>query len=353
MLSFPLDKPSVWERMAASALPLALYGTGDGADKILAVTDRLGLKVQRLFVSDDFFRGQTFRGLPASPLSALEEDSRYLVLLAFGSHRPEILQRVRRLARRHSLLIPDVPVCGDTLFDRDFILRHREELARAYELFEDEASRRVFRLALEYKFTGEPETLFAMESCRDEVFSDLLPLGPREHYLDLGAYRGDTVEEFLAAVGGCFASITALEPDPRSFRKLQEAFGTAPGITLLQQAIGRTSGIACLRQGRGRGSVLSGQKTDLSVACTSVDDLDRPVTYLKMDLEGTEAETLESAARTLAVQAPMLNVACYHRSEDLFRLPLLISSLQPRYRLFLRRHPCVPCWDLNLYARPR
>ncbi|HCA56163.1 MAG TPA: FkbM family methyltransferase, partial [Ruminococcaceae bacterium] len=43
--------------------------------------------------------------------------------------------------------------------------------------------------------------------------------------------------------------------------------------------------------------------------------------------------------------------ALYHRSEDIFKLPLLLKEINPSYRLYLRQHPHIPAWDLNLYAR--
>ena len=43
-------------------------------------------------------------------------------------------------------------------------------------------------------------------------------------------------------------------------------------------------------------------------------------------------------------------MSAYHRSADLFRLPLLVHELNPGYRLYLRRMAGVPAWDINLYA---
>ena len=35
-------------------------------------------------------------------------------------------------------------------------------------------------------------------------------------------------------------------------------------------------------------------------------------------------------------------------SEDIFALPLQVHSLCPDYKLYLRRYPYIPAWDLNL-----
>ena len=76
-----------------------------------------------------------------------------------------------------------------------------------------------------------------------------------------------------------------------------------------------------------------------------------PCTILKLDVEGAEREALCGAAQTIARCKPRLNVACYHRNEDLYALPLLVHELNPEYEIFLRHHPYVPAWDINLYAR--
>lgn len=45
---------------------------------------------------------------------------------------------------------------------------------------------------------------------------------------------------------------------------------------------------------------------------------------------------------------PKLMVSAYHRSEDLFALPLQIQRIQPGYRFYLRRFPYIPAWEINL-----
>ena len=71
--------------------------------------------------------------------------------------------------------------------------------------------------------------------------------------------------------------------------------------------------------------------------------------YVKADVEGAERETLLGRKRTLRSK-PKLNFAAYHRTEDIFSLPLLIAELNPEYRIFLRHHPYIPAWDTNIYA---
>ena len=54
----------LWQTLASLSAPLVLYGTGDGADKILDVMEAKGLHADGVFASDGFVRKRTFRGMP-------------------------------------------------------------------------------------------------------------------------------------------------------------------------------------------------------------------------------------------------------------------------------------------------
>ena len=60
---------SVWRRLQEETRPIALYGMGDGADKILAQFDRLGIRASAVFASDEFARGNLFHGFCVRKLS--------------------------------------------------------------------------------------------------------------------------------------------------------------------------------------------------------------------------------------------------------------------------------------------
>ena len=72
--------------------------------------------------------------------------------------------------------------------------------------------------------------------------------------------------------------------------------------------------------------------------------------------EAADIVLVHDAARPLGSREtilrchPDLLVSAYHRSEDLYDLPLLLHEQFPFYELRLRRFPYVPAWDINLYA---
>ena len=62
MLDFITETNSVWQNMRRCGLPLVLYGMGNGADAVLDRMAAEGLTAAGIFASDEFVRGQNFRG---------------------------------------------------------------------------------------------------------------------------------------------------------------------------------------------------------------------------------------------------------------------------------------------------
>jgi FkbM family methyltransferase len=183
----------------------------------------------------------------------------------------------------------------------------------------------------------------------------LLSLGSQECFLDLGAYNGDTIREFLRLTDGQYAWITAMEPDAHNFKKLCEATSLLPNVTLRPEASWDKT---CELTFSGKGGRNCGKKPDLpgkythlhSVPAIPVDSLNQEFTYVKMDVEGSEAETLRGMQNTLHRCRPKLLISAYHKTDDFIALPLLLEQLCPGYQMYLRRNRCLPAWEIQLYC---
>ena len=339
----------MWQKLKETKKPILLYGMGDGAEKILTELDKREIPVQGVFASLGFVRGQRFAGYEVTDYrTARERYGEMVVLLCFGTHRREVMAQIAALAAEQELYAPDVPVAGERPFTAEYASRHREELEQVYGVLADEQSRRVLRQVVEYKLTGKIAPLLDCQTEPEEAWRNILRLTGEERYLDLGAYTGDTIAEFIGQVG-TWRSITALEPDPASFARLEQ--NTAGLHDCVLYRLGAYSRYARLplAGAAGRGSRLAPQGT--LAEWDSVDNIlcGQPVSYVKIDVEGQESAALAGMQKTLRRCRPKLLVSAYHRAEDLFRLPLQVMALCPDYRVYLRHYPCLPTWDVNYY----
>lgn len=351
MIEEILKNQSAWEYLKNTDLPIILYGTGNGADRVIDEYERLGIKLSGVMASDGFVRDRYFRGFKVKGVLDFEKEfSDFVITVGFASQREEVIKNILNLSKRHKLLVPCVPAFGETFLNREFIVSHKSELERVYSVLADEKSRLVFSDFLNFSLTGELSYLFANETDKDEAFYNILKLGENESYLDLGAYKGDTVDEFLHYTGGKYSSVKAVEPDKKSFRKLKEHFPDKDNFYFVNCGILDENKTVYFNGKSGRRNAISDSGDETRV-CT-VDYLceDFPVTYLKADIEGCENEMLRRCERTFTQLKPKLNIAAYHKSEDIYSIPLKILELNPDYKIYLRHHRYIPCWDLNYYC---
>ena len=180
--------------------------------------------------------------------------------------------------------------------------------------------------------------------------------------IDLGGYDGDTVRQWITESQGQFDQILTLEPDIKNFRKMQRKMEgwDLSKVICVNAAAHREKGILTFSVRGGRNSALlgagglTGGKT-VAVPAESVDGLleGRTAALIKMDVEGNEAEALQGAKEVIFRDHPPLMISAYHRSEDLFALPLLTEKLsQGGYRYYLRHHQYIPAWETNYYVIP-
>ena len=348
------EKIDLWEYLKNSDKTVVMYGMGNGADKILNVCADREIEIADFFASDGFVRGHSFHGkrvLSYSEVKAKYGAENIIVLLSFASSLPDVIATIRAVADECELYAPDVPVCEGRIFDIDFACENAEGIRKVYELLADEESKRIFEKTVLYKLTGNIEFLFEAESDEDTVMTSLVCAENIESYADLGAYNGDTLRK-LATYSQKLSRAVAFEPSPKTFKKLSAYVESETRFTINAVNAAAWSEDTTLvfsdEGNRNSGLFAKGKQTE--VAARTLDGVlnGEGVDYIKYDVEGCEREALIGSEKTIAKYRPALLVSAYHKSEDIFALPLLIHEQFPNYKLYYRRYPYIPAWDLNL-----
>ena len=350
----------VWTRLSETKKPIIMYGMGDGAEKILAVMEKYGIKPTDFMASDEFVRGHSFKGFRVKKLSEIEELYKdFLVVICFGTALPEVMARIDDIRSKYETVAPDVPVIGDGLFDGDYISDHEFEIMKLKNILADDQSRDCLDKLMKFSISGDIGTLRSAETSQEEVL-DILKIGYNETYVDLGAYDGDTIESFLKLTNKRFNRIYAVEPDRRSFAKLRRRlyYISAALLTAKNAAVWSSDTQLMFYNKAGRSSSFTANISEQTkgkgyeTEAVTVDSLldGKPATIIKYDVEGAEKEALIGAEQTIRNFKPRMIVSVYHRVGDIIELPLLIHEMNPEYKFYLRHHPYIPAWDTNLYC---
>ena len=342
---------NVWYVLKNTPLPIVIYGMGNGADMVIDKLHNMGVEVAGIFASDNFVRGQLFRGMQVKKYSDIcKEYDDFFIVMSFAVHDDETIENVKKMASEHPFVAPDVPVADDTIFTREYIEAHNEEFDKAYELLADEESRENYIDILNFKVSGKIEYLFKAEKEKDFIYKEIFKVGDNETFVDLGAYDGDTVREFVAACGGKYKKIYAFEADEKNFKKLKANTENLEDVYAFNLAAWDKKETLLFEKKKGRNSRLS-VAGNVEVQAQSVDNVvDGEVTILKMDIEGSEEKALDGARETIVKYSPRLYVCAYHRNSDMFLLPLKIYSMCSNYRFYFYHHRYIPAWESNFYG---
>ena len=348
----------VWDKLAKETRPIVVYGMGNGADKLFRRFEKYGIEVAEVFASDGFVRGHSYRGYKVRSFSEIKENySEFVIVLSFASNRAEVMDLIKAIDAEYELYIPDMPIADEgEYFDREFYNEHYEKIASVYNLFEDDMSKRIFASVIKYRLSGRLSYLLDSMSEKDEMYS-IISEKHIECVADVGAYNGDTAKEAINYFPN-LKKIYAIEADKRNFKRLSKFAETADvEIKAVNAAAWCECGGGVFSESGNRNSSVSAtasyENKKENVLLVTVDSVvaDK-IDYVKYDVEGAEYEALCGSRETIRKSAPALLISLYHRSRDIFFLPSYVSENFEKYRLYLRRLPSIPAWELNLICLP-
>lgn len=336
----------LWSYLKTAQKPIVLYGMGNGADKIINTLDYFGIKFQGVFASDGFVRNKLFHGHKICSYSKLKEKfGDMIVLLCFGSSLPAVIENIKKIASEQELYAPEVPVIGDGLFTKEYLVAQSKEFDFVRSKLADEISVKTFDNMLKYKLSGKIQYLLDCEVSPDEPYNSFLKL-QSENFIDLGAYNGDTVADFISHCPD-YRQITAVEPDKKTFKKLKINTQNISNITLINACVSDKCGMLPFGSRGGRNSSLS-QDGDMLKSIT-VDSLETDASFIKMDVEGEEVGAILGAKETILKNKPKMLISAYHRTNDFIKIPQAVLDIRNDYKIYMRHFKYLPDWDTNFY----
>ncbi len=171
-----------------------------------------------------------------------------------------------------------------------------------------------------------------------------------EYFADVGALDGYTTKVFFDHFPGGHAYV--FEPNPKQFAVTKEHLREYPEAELFPYGAYDENTVLRFDPAEGdEGQAKVSEIGSIKVEVRRLDDLlgDRKVTFLKMDIEGSELAALRGAERIIREQRPKLAICVYHKPEDIWEIPDLILRYHPDYRLYLR-HYSISYTETVLYA---
>lgn len=236
-----------------------------------------------------------------------------------------------------------------------FLKENSEKFEKMYQSLEDYRSKKIFYAILNnwynYDFINLEQV---MEKCFSHYFDlDIIPSCQEEVFVDLGAFNGDTVEDFIKIYGDNYKKIYAYEMTEQSMRELKERVKNYPRIIYEQKAVSDEVGMGSIKIHEISTSSNQLELEEIGeIEVTSLDDdINEKITMIKMDIEGSELKALKGAENHIIKDRPKLLLSVYHGYEELLILWEYLEKLDLSYHYYLRYYggPIFPT-EIVLFA---
>lgn len=170
---------------------------------------------------------------------------------------------------------------------------------------------------------------------------DLIEPNSEEVIVDLGAYTGDTILDYIYTYGeNKYQKIYAYDITEESLIKLKENVSRYPNNIVKKRAITDKTGITYIKKSEVDNSAnMTMDHGDDEVLETTLDDeVKEKITMIKMDIEGGEQKALRGAEEHIKKEHPKLLISVYHNVRDIFEIPKMIEQMDSSYQFYLRNH---------------
>lgn len=307
--------------------------------------------------------GHIYEGIECVSPEELKKYDNLIVIIMVGNTMP-IEQQLKALKIRYvtyiDLILTDfmeIPT------DLNWFKNEKKSIKEAYKLLKDEESKKVYVNCLCNRMAPElSEYAWSDLDCNlEEYYNErYFKLNNHEVYVDCGAYTGDSIIQFSNVVKNEYQKIFGFELDKNNYGEMKSNVNLKDchlynyGVWNESRTIeygGGTSfdskeGISIWKTN------MVGNKVINKGEVRRLDDIlaDENISFIKMDIEGSEVNAILGAEKIIKTRKPKLAICVYHKISDFWQVPLLLKKLNSEYQFALMHHYKYAFYSTVLYA---
>lgn len=323
--------------------PIIFYGFGNGIKQAWDIFEKNKVIPNLICDTNSKKWKKTYRGVEVCSIeNVLDKYDDYYIYISAPTYLKEIIEFLKKKGVKQESIV------YFNLFEKqneykEYLNNNKDFLDNLLKKLKDEKSKYTLKNMIKAWYTSDNEYYFNIYSENQYFCKDIVTLTSSEIFLDVGAFDGDTFNAFIENSKNSYEKVYLLEPNYVNLSKLE----------LLQK---KYKNIEIISKGaydeKKNCYFYSGDDISVSSACISLDSRDTEyievdrldnlitdkVTFIKMDIEGSELKALEGARNIILKYKPKLAIAIYHKMEDLIEIPKKIMDIRNDYDFFIRHH---------------
>ncbi|OPX45657.1 hypothetical protein CLHUN_05940 [Ruminiclostridium hungatei] len=325
---------------------ICIFGAGGVGRELADYLKSINIKID--FFCDNnksLWDKEVYNGIKCISLDELKLYKEDVFILITGSRYSEIKKQLD-LMSFYSIVMANIILKTRLYLGTTTNELLKNNVCSLLELLEDDKSKEIvveivkkwFTSILEYNTNNHQN----IKSDNQYFTEEIVALTENEIFVDAGAYDGDTVRYFLEKVNYRFDGVIAYELNKNNYDILCHNIAELDdevkskilpynlGLYNKTEKIKYSSNISS--------SNINLFADDIGQVVRLDEHTKKPITFIKMDIEGAEIKALEGAEEIIRVHKPKLAICVYHEPYHLWEIPFLIKKYVPDYKLFIRHH---------------
>lgn len=338
------------EHIKGVGIPVVVLGGGDVGRQVCAKLYKYGVKDVYVAVSE----GYEVEGCYVSTDIDKILDAYILVPAFQEAYLSEKSSFNEYKNKKDIFYLYDLYCNAAEPIDKEFFLLHQDKFEEVFNALADEKSKQCMTEFLRAKLTDNASGFRGLVE-RPQYFSgDFIKLSSEEVLVDCGAYNGDSIRDFLKTTNGRYNGIYAFEPDEINLKELK-AYVSDNNLRNVNVCPYGAYDCATELHFSGNGGVYSriDECSELIIKTETIDNVlnGQRVSFIKMDIEGSEVKALMGAQNSIKKYSPVLAISAYHKADDIYEIYRVINELSKEYKFYFRLHKAFTV-DAVLYAVP-
>lgn len=326
---------------------IIIYGGAVGAKRVISFLEAHNIYPEYVVVDDNYYKAGVYIGkYEVQTLSKVLSNTKDIfdIIVAFGYYNPNNLEPYK--AQIHKIL--DYEIFYGALeygtistVSKEYYVQNKMLLNQIYGLLEDELSQKSMVSYINQRISGEQRYSDGLVQNNQYFECNLIDFQNQSLFVDCGAFNGNDSRKFFA-LSSENSKAVVFEPDSYNMeivKKNLSEYGNR--VLYIEKGLLDTEKKVYFNEGDGSASSVSSSGT-VELLCTTLDaslmDVDCKVSFIKMDIEGSELDALKGGEKIIKRDKPVLAICVYHKPEDIIDIPLYLKNLNLGYKFYMRRY---------------
>lgn len=339
---------NVYEEIKRQKLPLFLYGAGNLASNIIKNLRLESIQIEGLLIDGEeniTFEKKKYGIKVYNFWNFINRSTQCNIIIAYakGYRKKEFLEGMRCFA---NVYIIDNPFEHHKNIDSIYVKNNSNKLQEAYELFEDNHSKKSFCAFINARINHNIKWVTEVSQTDwDEFNNDVMFTKPDEIFLDIGAYDGGSIQRFLVSNNYMAKKIIGIEPDENNFHKLSTYIKSISQYNCKLYQTGCWSEKTKLPFNQDDKCSRLDQDSKYYIDVDKIDNicgLEEEITLYNMGISVAEYEILIGSKELIKKWHPKLIIFMGSARDELWKIPIFIRKLSSDYKIYLRFLTAMP-----------